>query len=52
MEIILTPGNDALLCPGNPEHCDECDYLICCTNHNGLCGRCFEENGFCQIAKK
>ena len=48
MDITLAPGNIEI-CPGNPEYCDECDYLICCTNYNGLCERCFEENGMCQI---
>ena len=38
---ILTPGNCGKDCLGNGEHegieccCDECDYMLCCTeNHN------------------
>jgi len=29
------------------ECCDECDYLICCTNYKGLCDQCLAENGAC-----
>ncbi|MCL2299194.1 MAG: hypothetical protein FWC27_03495 [Firmicutes bacterium] len=47
MELILIPGNEGRDCPGNWEECDECDYLMCCTNHNGLCENCFAENGGC-----
>ncbi len=40
-------------CHENEGCCDECDYLICCTNFNGLCDRCFEENNLCpEIEKK
>ena len=49
MEIILVPGNEGQDCPGNWECYDECDYLICCTNYNGLCDECFAENGMCPI---
>ena len=49
MEIVLIPGSEGRDCPGNPELCDECDYLICCTNADGLCGKCFAENGACEI---
>jgi len=51
---LLTPGNFGKDCLGNGEHddieccCDECDYLICCTNYNKLCDRCFEKNDGCQ----
>jgi len=47
MDILLVPGNEGQDCPGNPELCDECDFLICCTNYNGLCDQCFIENGVC-----
>jgi len=60
MELILTPGNGGQRCLGNGEHfdqsgnrieicCDECDYLICCSNYDNLCDKCFEENGACEI---
>ena len=49
MEITLIPGNNGDHCPGNGECCDECDYLICCTNDHGLCDKCLEENGTCRI---
>ena len=49
-DTSLMPGNDGQDCPGNPELCDECDYLICCTNYNGMCDRCLEENGRCATA--
>lgn len=52
-QIPLTPGNNGEDCLGNGEHydengkiieccCDECDYLMCCTNFNGLpdCSTC------------
>jgi len=39
MGIILLPGNPAN-CPGNCDFCDECDYLICCTNFDNLCEKC------------
>lgn len=44
--IVLTPGNMGEFCAGNGKHfnddgklieccCDECDYLMCCTDmHN------------------
>jgi len=48
-ELSLVPGNGGQYCPDNPEYCDECDYLICCTNANGLCDKCFAENGACEI---
>jgi len=58
-EFILTPGNGGKNCLGNGEHCgpdgnlieiqcDECDYLICCWD-SGMCDKCFEENGTCEI---
>ena len=49
-ECQLIPGNGGLDCPGSGECCDECDYLICCTDYNGLCSQCFAENGKCSIA--
>ena len=49
MESNLVPGNEGRNCPGNGTCCDECDYLICCTNYNGLCDKCFDEDGKCQI---
>ena len=49
MSVILIPGNEGRDCPGNPECCDECDYLICCTNYNELCDKCFEEDSACEI---
>ncbi|MCL2301060.1 MAG: hypothetical protein FWC27_13035 [Firmicutes bacterium] len=48
-ELSLVPGNSGEDCPGNPEGCDECDYLICCTNANGLCDKCFAAHGECEI---
>jgi len=24
-----------------------CDYILCYTNYNGLCGKCFAENAGC-----
>ena len=38
-QMNLIPGNEGQFCPGNPTLCDECDYLICCTNCNGLYDR-------------
>ena len=52
MNIDLIPGGNGERCPGNPELCDECDYLICCTDYNRLCGKCFETNGFCPMKIK
>ena len=49
MDCELIPGNSGRDCPGYISHCDECDYLICCTNHDGLCDKCFEENGTCEM---
>lgn len=49
MDIILVPGNGGKDCPGNCDWCDECDYLICCTNCYGMCDKCFEENGMCEV---
>jgi hypothetical protein len=40
---FLVPGNDGQDCPGNPECCDECDYLMHCTNFNGLLDNCSDE---------
>jgi len=48
MDLILVPGDSGKRCPGNMEFCDECDYLICCTNYNGLCDKCRKDNGACQ----
>ena len=61
--IELTPGNQGLNCKGNGSFinefgnlleccCDECDYMMCCTNeHNSFeCLTCFDEN--CPNAKK
>lgn len=47
---ILTPGNLGLDCVGNGFHkvhaccCDECDYLLCCTEWNWklMCVTCRE----------
>ena len=39
MDITLLPGNPTN-CPGNYDFCDECDYLICCTNFDNLCEKC------------
>lgn len=61
--VVLAPGNNGQHCLYNGEHsdsdgnnieicCDQCDYLICCTNFDGLCDKCFEKNGFCQIEKR
>lgn len=54
MDANLIPGDDGKHCPGNPELCDECDYLICCTNAYDLCTRCRAEHGGCALdrAKK
>ena len=46
---VLIPGDQGRNCPSNPACCDECDYLMCCTNDNGFCDKCFAENGFCEI---
>jgi len=48
MGITLIPGDGGRYCPGYGERCDECDFLICCTNFGGLCDRCFEEDPTCQ----
>ena len=48
-DIILVPGENGTHCPGNPEQCDECDYLMICTNCSGWCSKCLEENGKCQL---
>jgi len=63
MDIILTPGDGGRHCLGNGTHrdedgnaielrCDECDYLICCTNSNGLCDLCFDEHKWCAIGAR
>ena len=44
----LIPGRDGQHCPGNPDRCDECDYLICCINADDMCDKCFAENGTCE----
>ena len=31
------------------ECCDECDYLLCCTNCDGLCDKCFAEHRGCPL---
>ena len=49
MDITLIPGGKGRHCPGNPEHCDECDYLICCSNYSGLCEKCFADIGKCPL---
>lgn len=54
--IELTPGNGGRDCFGNGEHydkngnlieccCDECDYLLCCTQpkNNSECAKCKDE---------
>jgi len=57
-EWALVPGNNGQDCPGNGVYtdahgnpigllCDECDYLICCTNCGDMCDKCFAENGAC-----
>jgi len=48
MDIVLIPSDDRQHCPGNPEQCDECDYFICCTNVNGLCGSALRRIGHAQ----
>ena len=48
METGLVPGNAGRDCPTCGELCDECDYLVCCTNFGGLCDKCFAENPACQ----
>ena len=48
----LIPGNNGRDCPGNGENpgieccCDECDYLLCCTEfHNpSECKHCSDQN--------
>lgn len=45
MPIVLVPCNQGLLCPSHGVYCDTCDYIICCTNDNGLCRACYECNG-------
>ncbi|MCI5891782.1 MAG: hypothetical protein MRZ66_00025 [Clostridiales bacterium] len=52
--VEIVPGNFGKDCPGNGEHydsdgnliwccCDECDYLLCCTEDNWeeACKTCF-----------
>jgi len=46
---VLIPGYQGQHCPSNPVCCDECDYLMCCTNDNKFCDKCIAENGFCEI---
>jgi len=48
-ERLLVPGDRGRRCPSNPACCDECDYLMCCTNDDGFCDKCFAENGFCEV---
>ena len=61
--IELTPGRGGRYCLGNGDHydrygnwmgccCDECDYLVCCTDMKGRkeCKTC--EDLFCPFAKK
>lgn len=58
--IVLVPGNGGAFCPGNGEGkdalenlieccCDECDYLLCCTEETD-CVSCRDAN--CPHAKK
>ena len=58
--IELTPGNGGRNCLGNGKHfdrdsepveicCDECDYLICCTNWDRACDKCYFENRSCRL---
>lgn len=55
--IELTPGNEGIDCLGDGNHfdsngdrieccCNECDYLICCTNKHSIvqCKRCTDKN--------
>ena len=55
--LVLTPGNQGIDCLGNGEHvdkngknieccCDECDYLICCSDSKWQerCKSCTEYN--------
>lgn len=53
--IILVPGNDGIDCPGNGEHfdengnlieccCDECSYLLCCTDKKKECNKCTDSD--------
>ena len=50
--VVLVPGNGGRDCPGNGEHdgieccCDECDYLMCCTENasENLCLDCQEKD--------
>ena len=60
MDTFIIPGDGGQHCLYNGEHrdedgkpieirCDECDFLICCTNFRGLCDKCFAENGGCCI---
>jgi len=39
-------------CHANREFCNECDYLLYCTNHKALRGKCLEENGACTISDR
>ena len=61
--IELTPGNNGKDCLGNGNHfyengermeccCDECSYMICCFEMNGLddCENCDDKS--CPHSKK
>lgn len=45
----IFPGNFGENCPGNGKHkdieclCDECDYLMCCTQYKNECENCNED---------
>ena len=58
--VVLVPGNGGAFCPGNGKGkdalgnpieccCDECDYLMCCTEKTD-CASCRDVN--CPNAPK
>lgn len=60
--IVLTPGNNGIDCLGNGEHlsksgeiieccCDECNYMLCCSQGHNMsnCNAC--KDAFCPHAK-
>ena len=56
---ILIPGNNGKDCPGNGETqnnieccCDECNYLMCCTELHNSCECLYCEDLYCPHSAK